>query len=61
MRTKKCFVGDFSMWREGETWMGDEVVVDAKNGSVKIQFDDEVTPEGSRGTLFGLWSRLFGT
>lgn len=60
MRTKKCFVGDYSTWRDGETWTGDEAVIESKNGSVRIQFDDEVVPEGSKSPLFTMWSKLFG-
>ena len=60
MRTKKCFLGDYSTWRDGEAWSGDEAVIDSRNGSVRIQFDDEVVSEGPRGPFFGMWSRLFG-
>ena len=60
VRTKKCFLGDYSTWRDGEAWSGDEAVIDSRNGSVRIQFDDEVVSEGPRGPFFGMWSRLFG-
>jgi len=59
-KVMKCFVGDYSTWREGEAWAGDEAVLDARNGSVIIRFDDEVVPESPRGSFFGIWSRLFG-
>jgi hypothetical protein len=60
MRTRKCFVGDYSTWRDGETWIGDAAVVEAKNGSVRVFFDDEAIPESPKSPLFGLLSKLFG-
>ncbi|KAJ7488113.1 hypothetical protein FB451DRAFT_1391064 [Mycena latifolia] len=62
-RTRRCFVGDFSDWAEGEAWGGDEVIVESGNGSVKIQFDAEadlgggVGKEKGKGAFFG---RLLG-
>jgi len=53
-QTRRCFVGDYSAWREGEEWWGDEAVLDAHDGAVKIKFDDEVQ-EGSK----SFCSRLF--
>jgi hypothetical protein len=41
-------VGDYSTWRDGETWIGDAAVVEAKNGSVRVFFDDEAIPESRR-------------
>ena len=53
-------MGDYSTWRDGKAWTGDEVVIDSKNGSVRIQFDDEVVPDGPKGPFSGMWSRWFG-
>jgi hypothetical protein len=60
--TRRCFMGDYSAWREGEPWTGDEIVVEAKNGSLKLQYVDEVTAEsqGPKMGLSGFWSKLFG-
>jgi len=60
--TKKCFVGDMSLY-EGDEWYGDELVVEAHNGSVTV---DEA--EGSELQSIqvgkekgkGLFSRMFG-
>jgi hypothetical protein len=52
---KQCFVGDFSAWREDDPWQGDEAVLDIHDGSVKIQFDDEVVLESPK----RFWAKLF--
>jgi hypothetical protein len=52
---KKYFVGDYSAWRDGDAWLGDEAVLDVHDGSVTIQFDDEPVPERPR----GFWAKLF--
>ncbi|KAG6879624.1 hypothetical protein C0992_000459 [Termitomyces sp. T32_za158] len=41
-RMHRCFVGDFSAVQEGQEWQGDEVVIDARNGSVKVHYEEEV-------------------
>jgi hypothetical protein len=42
-KTRRGFVGDFSGWTEGEDgWKGDEAILETKNGSVKVYYDDEV-------------------
>lgn len=55
VKTRKCFLGDYSAWRDGEAWLGDEAVLDVHDGSVKIQFDDEVVPDRPK----GFWAKLF--
>ncbi|KAJ7101378.1 hypothetical protein B0H15DRAFT_763582, partial [Mycena belliarum] len=40
-QTRRCFVGAFADWAEGEAWAGDEVSIESGNGSVKLQYDDE--------------------
>ena len=62
MKTRKCFMGDYSTYRDDEPWTGDEAVIEAKNGSVKIQYDDEVAPESDflKTGLFSFWGKLFG-
>lgn len=52
----RCFIGDFSQWTE-DGWEGDELIVEAKNGGVKLQFDDEYL---ERGTSRGFLARLLG-
>ena len=57
-RTRRCFMGDYSALMDDEPWEGDEIVVEASNGGVKIQFDDEIIgsmrPRGFLGKIFGL-------
>ncbi|KAJ3563674.1 hypothetical protein NP233_g8788 [Leucocoprinus birnbaumii] len=39
---RHCFVGDFSSWADSrKDWAGDEVVIEAKHGGVKIHYEDE--------------------
>ncbi|GLB38964.1 hypothetical protein LshimejAT787_0601260 [Lyophyllum shimeji] len=57
-RTRRCFIGDYSELTDGEEWQGDEVVVEARNGGVKVQYDDEVLEKGERKS--GFFGRLFG-
>jgi hypothetical protein len=54
-KTRKYFVGDYSSWRDGNAWLGDEAVLDVDDGSVRIQFDDEVLESPK-----GFWAKLFG-
>ncbi|KAG6830227.1 hypothetical protein H0H92_001667 [Tricholoma furcatifolium] len=55
----KCFIGDFSTIVEGEEWSGDEIIVEAGNGSLKMWYDDEANQtEGRRPQNF--FERLFG-
>ena len=61
-KTTRSFVGDFSPWIEGEDeWKGDEVILETKNGSVKVHYDDEVIE--SLGSIIkakvGMISRMF--
>ncbi|KAF8957386.1 hypothetical protein BDZ97DRAFT_1846538 [Flammula alnicola] len=59
-RTQRSFLGHFdpSEWEEGAEWTGDELSVDAFNGSVKVYFDDEVNSSGNSKTQ-GFFGRLF--
>ena len=45
---QRSFLGDFnpSQWDIGSPWVGDELSIESKNGSVDISFDDE--SQGSR-------------
>ncbi|KAF8799573.1 hypothetical protein BYT27DRAFT_6859314 [Phlegmacium glaucopus] len=57
---QRSFLGHFnpSQWDMGTPWEGDELSVEAKNGSVKIFFDDEPeVPRASMGQSF--FSRIF--
>jgi hypothetical protein len=53
---RKCFVGDFTEDYGEERWNGDEVTVEAKNGSVKVKYVDEVKPKLENK---GFFSRMF--
>lgn len=57
-RTRRCFIGDYSELTDDGEWQGDEVIVEARNGSVKVQYDDEVQEKGERKS--GFFGRLFG-
>ncbi|KAJ7488127.1 hypothetical protein FB451DRAFT_1025378, partial [Mycena latifolia] len=62
-RTRRCFVGEFADWAEGEVWGGDEVTIEAANGSVKLQYDVEADRDGGgagREKGKGLFGRLLG-
>ncbi|KAJ7078144.1 hypothetical protein B0H15DRAFT_933823 [Mycena belliarum] len=55
-KTRRCFIGVFADWAEGEAWAGDEVSIESEKGSVKLQYDDE--PDGAKkGSFLG---RIFG-
>lgn len=54
--TRRCFIGDYSDMTD--SWEGDEVVAEAKNGSVKIVYDDEEQEKSERKS--GFFGRLFG-
>lgn len=59
--TKRCFVGDMSLY-DGDGWYGDELVVEANNGSVWVNETDEsqdIECTG-KGKGKGLFSKLFG-
>ncbi|KAG6865379.1 hypothetical protein C0991_003082 [Blastosporella zonata] len=58
-KTYKCFIGDHSAIAEGGEWEGDEVVVDARNGSVKVHYDDELSYDNGD-KKSGFFGRLFG-
>jgi hypothetical protein len=53
-KARKCFLGDYSSWRDGDAWLGDEAGLDVDDGSVRIQFDDEVLESPK-----GFWAKLF--
>ncbi|KAF9458399.1 hypothetical protein BDZ94DRAFT_1270843 [Collybia nuda] len=57
-KVHRCFIGDFSEWQDQESWTGDEVTIEAKHGSVKVLYDDEVhdttKSKGFFGRFFGL-------
>lgn len=58
--TRRCFVGDFSGWRGG-AWKGDEVVVEASHGSVKVVWEDDcVVGAGSGRGRTGFLNKVFG-
>lgn len=57
----KCFIGDPRLYlkKEGKNWEADELVVESKNSTVKIQFDDEpggIVPAKVKGFLAKLFS-----
>ncbi|KAG5641917.1 hypothetical protein DXG03_003963 [Asterophora parasitica] len=54
-KTRRCFIGDYSEMTD--EWQGDEVFVEARNGSVKLYYDDEAK-KGERKS--GFFERLFG-
>lgn len=55
-KKRRCFIGDYSSLCVDE-WEGDEVVVDVKNGGMRVGWDDEV--EETRGReKGGLLTRL---
>jgi len=54
--TQRFFVGDFQLLGE-EPWQGDQVEVEAPNGSIRVKYvDDLADSQGKKGFL----SRLFG-
>ncbi|KJA15295.1 hypothetical protein HYPSUDRAFT_48522 [Hypholoma sublateritium FD-334 SS-4] len=59
-RTQRAFIGhlDTSKLENNAEWTGDELIVRAANGNVRISFDDEVDrpPTPIEG---GFWTRLF--
>lgn len=72
IHTKRCFVGDMSSYDGGE-WYGDELVVEANNGSIWVNEMDESQDLRCTGTVSaasigdtgkgkgkGLFSKLFG-
>ncbi|KAF7761902.1 hypothetical protein Agabi119p4_9894 [Agaricus bisporus var. burnettii] len=58
---RHCFVGDLSRWHAGSDvdWGGDEIVVEAKYGGVKIQYDDDAPGSVVR-VRPSLLNRVFG-
>jgi hypothetical protein len=58
---RHCFVGDLSHWRadSGVDWGGDEITVEAKYGSVKIQYEDDAPGSVVRARP-SLLNRVFG-
>ncbi|KAG8864068.1 hypothetical protein FRB96_006941 [Tulasnella sp. 330] len=63
----KAFIGDWStsgyagLGDEVEAWGGDEIILSAENGVIKIEYADE-SPEGALagGVLKYFWRRLMG-
>lgn len=62
-KTIRCFIGDFSEYTEKrDQWAGDDIVIEAVHGGVKIRYDDDVAEPGTRpqpshfDEVFGLWS-----
>lgn len=51
-------MGDFSGWRVGG-WKGDEVVVEAAHGSVKVVWEDDVVGASVKGRS-GFLNKVFG-
>ena len=63
-RTNRFFIGDTRAYIEsdakGDQWIGDEVVVQTTNGSVKLFYEDEASyAENSTGFLGKLWNSIF--
>jgi len=60
-RTQRAFIGHFdpSELENDTEWTGDELIVRANNGNVRVSFDDEVNPVASL-SEGGFWARLFG-
>lgn len=61
--TRRAFVGDYksSGWMANpDGWQGDELVVDAKHGSIKLSFLDDGVGGSAAGQSAGFWSKLFG-
>ncbi|TFK41797.1 hypothetical protein BDQ12DRAFT_678516 [Crucibulum laeve] len=57
---RSCFIGDFSSRVNGrEGWQGDEVVVEVKNGGVKLQYEDDVVGTAIRPQP-GFLNKVFG-
>ncbi|RDB27605.1 hypothetical protein Hypma_003798 [Hypsizygus marmoreus] len=54
-KMRRCFIGDYSKMADNQEWTGDEVAVETYNGSVKLQYVDEVSEPGK-----GFFGRLFG-
>ena len=40
-RVHKCFIGSYSAILTGQEWQGDEVVINARNGGIKVYYEDE--------------------
>lgn len=63
--TRQCFVGDMSLY-EGDEWHGDELAIEAHNGSVTVnEVEGEVdlvstSTVAGKGKGKGLFSRMFG-
>ncbi|KAJ6503879.1 hypothetical protein C8R45DRAFT_1209439 [Mycena sanguinolenta] len=62
-KTRRCFIGEYSDWTEQPGgWVGDELDLETSNGTVRLQYDVELSPsntvESSKGK--GLFAKLFG-
>jgi hypothetical protein len=60
--TRRCFVGDFSVWpqseaEDGQKWHGDEVVVNVRDGRFKVQYENEEKKK-NEGGFGGFFSRI---
>jgi len=57
---RHCFVGDFSRWADSRNdWNGDEIVIEAKHGGVRIQYEDDAPGSMVRARP-SLLNRVFG-
>lgn len=57
---RHCFVGDFSRWADSrKDWMGDEIIIEAKHGGVRIQYEDDAPGSVVRARP-SLLNRVFG-
>ena len=58
---QRGFLGAFdtSEWRGSENWVGDELLAETKNGSVKVFFDDEATTGWGKPKPPSFFSKLF--
>lgn len=61
--TRRCFVGDLSLWSEAEAtnavWGGDECVIESKGGRVKVLYEDEAVKPKAEGKT-GFFGKVLG-
>jgi len=57
-KTRKAFLGDFSGLRDDEAWEGDEIMLESKDGSVWVHFDDEHKDQAKNNKSF--FGKMFG-
>lgn len=58
--TRRCFVGDVSLYVDGEEWAGDVLNAESHNGSVYVNFVDDSPVGAVEGKGKGIFSRMFG-